>query len=354
VDTEELQSILEAAVRAPSVHNTQPWRFAVRADAPDGTATIDVFADRQRQLQVIDPSGRELLISCGAAVEFAWVGARAIGRTCSVVLLPGTADPDHVARLEIGGLHSPSSDEAELARALPLRYTERGRFDDRPVPPELLEQLRRAVHSHDAWLRALDRPGDEVAAAVLLAHADEIERANPDYGSELAAWTGTRAGSQDGIPPSATPTISDRGSSFRLRDFTAGESTGETPATSDTPPEAEHPLVVILGTAGDDRHAWLRAGQALGRALLTATAAGLTASPMTQVLEVETTRVQLAAQLGLVGHPQVVLRMGYGHGHPTTPRRSLEDVIIEWHVETHVSPRSDPADPPPSPSAPAE
>jgi len=348
VDTEDLQSILEAAVRAPSVHNTQPWRFAVRTNTPDGTAAIDVFADRRRQLPVIDASGRELHISCGAAVEFARVGARAIGRTCSISLLPDVAEPDHVARLEIGGLRSPSPQEAELGRVLPLRYTERGRFDDRQVATELIERLRRAIGAHDVWLRALDRPGDEVATAVLLAHADELERADPEYGSELAAWTGSRPGAPDGIPPSATPPLSDRGSSFRLRDFTTGEPTDVFAPSSETPPVAEHPLVVILGTPGDDRHAWLRAGQALGRVLLEATSAGLSASPMTQVLEVELTRVQLATQLGLVGHPQVVLRMGYGHGHPTTPRRSLDDVIIEWRVETHVSPRSEPASPPSS------
>jgi nitroreductase len=347
VDTEDLQSILEAAVRAPSVHNTQPWRFAVRGDAPDGTAAVDVFADRQRQLPVIDPSGRELHISCGAAVEFAWVGARAIGRTCSVSLLPDPVNPDHLARLEIGGLNAPSPDEAELGRALPLRYTERGPFDNRQVSPQLLEEFRRAIRAHDVWLRVLDRPGDEVATAVLLAHADEIERANPEYGSELAAWTGERAGARDGVPLSATPPIADRGSSFRLREFAAGDQPTAPSTSSEAPPAAEHPLVVILGTAGDDRHAWLRTGQALGRVLLAATAAGLAASPMTQVLEVGATRVQLAAQLGLVGHPQVVLRIGYGHGHPTTPRRSLDDVIIDWQVGSHQSPRSEtPLSPP--------
>src|SRR5262245_55774431 len=57
-----LRECLEAAVAAPSIHNSQPWRFRVTA------LGVDVFADRDRGLHVIDPIGRELLISIGAAV----------------------------------------------------------------------------------------------------------------------------------------------------------------------------------------------------------------------------------------------------------------------------------------------
>jgi nitroreductase len=346
VNTEYLRTILEAAVHAPSVHNTQPWRFVVCADPPDGSPTIDVFADRERQLSVIDPAGRELHIGCGAAIEFARVGARATGRACAVSLLPDAANSDHLARIEVGGALLPSPEEAELGRAIPLRYTDRGPFDDRVVPPQVMADLHRSANAYEAWIRSLDRPGDEVAAIVLLARADEIERGNPAYESELAAWTGPRPGARDGIPPSAVPMppVAERGSSYKLREFAAGDQSAAPSTSDEQPPPAEHPLVVVLGTVGDDTYAWLQAGQALGRLLLTAAAAGVSASPMTQVLEIEATRAQLAGRLGLLGHPQVVLRVGYGHGHATTPRRSIDEVTT-W-VDGHPARPSEAAPPP--------
>jgi nitroreductase len=85
-----------------------------------------------------------------------------------------------------------------------------------------------------------------------------------------------------------------------------------------------------MGTMNDDRYAWLLAGRALGRLLLHATAEGLAASPLTQALDWPATRQRMRSQLSLVGHPQMLLRMGY----PTTPdagtpsgRRPVEDVL---------------------------
>ncbi|MCU1668411.1 MAG: hypothetical protein JWP40_1338 [Blastococcus sp.] len=88
--------------------------------------------------------------------------------------------------------------------------------------------------------------------------------------------------------------------------------------------------MLLMGTENDDRYAWLLSGRALGRLLLDATAAGLAASPLTQPLDWPATRRRIGSELSLVGHPQMLLGMGY----PTTPdagtpsgRRPVEDVL---------------------------
>jgi hypothetical protein len=319
----DLRAAVEAATLAPSLHNSQPWLFAMD---PLG---IDVYADRTRNPDVIDPTGRELHIGCGGATLFARLALRSLGWDVRTQLLPETGDKDHLARLTVTGRRETTDDERLLVDALPIRYTDRGRYDERPIPHDVVQELRAATEAEGGWLRPLDRPDDLPVVATILAHADEMERGDPAYVEELAKWSRFDETAPDGVPRSAVdPTpVTERGSSYRLRDFDVDRSVTGDYQHSDDPPPAERPLVVVLGTNQDDPRSWLEAGMALGHLLLQATTHGISAAPMTQVMEVPAARQQLAHGIGVIGHPQMLLRMGYGTGHPTTHRRSVDEVL---------------------------
>jgi hypothetical protein len=321
LSTEELHEVVALAALAPSVHNTQPWRFRW-----DGTA-LTVLEDPTRGLPVLDPHGRERVLSCGAAIENAVLALRELGRHCDVELLPDREAPELLARLVPGVAESATRTEHDLLEAIPRRYTDRGAFLPRPVPAEAVDRMRLAAEQAGAWLRPVERVDERVALAVLLEHADQIEASDPAYVEELQRWR-THERAEEGIPDAALPPegVAHRGSDFRLRDFDPGTATAGGSQLADPPP-AEHPLAVVIGTADDDRLDWLRAGMAMGRVLLQATVDDLTASPMTQVVEVERLRARLRQELGLVGMPQVVLRVGYGQGRMTTRRRPVDQIL---------------------------
>ncbi len=326
---DQTRDVLATAVRAPSVHNTQPWRFAVAG--PPGTTVVDVWADRSRALPLQDPLGRELLLSCGAAAAYARVAVLAGGAACALDWLPGD-DPDHLARLRVGAPRAVGDEDRELFAATRDRHTDRSAFSRDPVPPALVERLRRAAHEEGA---RLSEPGDAdrvQALEVLVAHADEVLRRDPGLRAETRRWTSTQPEPAEGVPDDALPGHGrGRGSSLTLRDF-APEAGDDAPASGDddlAPPLAEHPLLLVLGTDGDQPLDWLRAGAALAHVLLTATAAGLVANPQTQVLEVPGLRSRLVTELGLLGYPQVLLRAGWpdGPGSPRSGRRPLEEAL---------------------------
>ncbi|HEV7208890.1 MAG TPA: hypothetical protein VGN54_09125 [Mycobacteriales bacterium] len=321
-NSDPLRAAAQGAMYAPSVHNTQPWRFAILGDR------LEVFADRDRGLPVIDPSGRELHISCGAAIYCARVTLRALGKRIQVRLLPDDTNPDHLATIEIIGQHAPSDADMALMDALPVRHTERTQFGAGQLPAALVAEFADGTAAEGAWLRQIDAEHGEIPTAVLLAHADDIEVADAGYRAELAAWSRSD-GDVEGIPRRAVPAIPPalRASNYRLRDFSVQAPTSRPRARPDGPPPVERPLVVLLGTLGDNPDAWLSAGQALGWLLLRAAAAGVAASPMTQVLEVASTRSRLVRELDLIGHPQMLLRMGYGCAAPMTHRRPLEELL---------------------------
>jgi len=320
-DRADLAAVVELARRAPSVHNTQPWRFS----AADGVLTLS--RDEGRRLPVLDPDARQATISCGAALHLARLGFRLQGMMATVEVR--RADEQQLdVRLTSSPGNPPTPAEAALAAAAERRHTQRGSFDPAPVTEAEALALRTAVQSEGVWVRILDTPAAQVPLAVLLAAADAEQRDDPSVQEEVAAWTSRPEGSADGIPAEAASLgTGPRASDLILRRFGAGED-GPASGEGDTdPPDAEHPLVVVIGTEGDRPADWLTAGQALSALLLTGAELGIQASPLGQVLDQPWARRRLAGELGVVGHPQMVLRLGHAAPGPGTPRRSVDELL---------------------------
>jgi hypothetical protein len=313
-----------AAVRAtlaPSVHNTQPWRIHIRPDE------LSIRADRSRQLSVLDPTGRQLLISCGCALMNARVSLACDGITAAVTRFPDRRTTELVATVRCGDAGSTeSADLAELDGFVEQRQTNRRRFSDEPVPEEVLELLETAACLEGAELFVVRRPEDRVTVAALSQHADDIQNLNPAYRAELRAWTTDDPDRRDGVRAATVPHV-DAGADdeVRIRDFDA-RGTGGLPTATHS---SRNQTMVVLGTTGDTAEEWLRAGEALERVLLEIARHGYAASPLTQVTEVPTARAQLRRELRMIGYPHVLLRIGHAAPAPASRRRRLVDVLVE-------------------------
>lgn len=312
---DQLQTAMEGASRAPSLHNTQPWHFSL-----DGEGALLVHADRRRQLSGQDMDGRELAISCGAAAAHARTALRGEGHAVRLTVRPDPYDPDLLARIQVTGAAWPSKEEQRRADALPLRRTDRTPFADEPLPQTLVAEMCAAAEQDGAWVRVLDRD-DEVELAVLLSAADAVQRLDPVVQEDLRRWTRDGIGMPDGVPADQHDRV---GSPVVLRDF--GPHLPHPDPDPHEPPHAEHPVLLVIGTDGDTPADWVRAGVALSDLWLAATARGVVASPLSQVIEVPVTRARLGAALHVLGRPQVVLRAGWpqGIGSPPTGRRRVQ------------------------------
>lgn len=305
--------LLGAATAAPSVHNSQPWEFDV------GPGRIDLYADPSRQLGVVDSAGRSLLISCGAALFNLRVACDHVGLHPRVRVLPSPRDATHVASVELLHRHDRPGELAHLYPVIPSRRTNRYPFFGRRIPHAVLSGIAEAVALENAIVRVYDDPAEVERLVDLLHDAESEERMTPGLLEERAAWV-SRDHPGEGIPPASLgPRPADPRTPFR---DLAGPRLDRPVAAFE-----RAPTVAVLSTSGDTSVDRVRAGQALERALLVATEAGVSASFMNQPLEHGDLRWLVRSPMTGHGHSQMVLRLGYGMAVPATPRRPVEQVV---------------------------
>ncbi|MBL7256262.1 Acg family FMN-binding oxidoreductase [Paractinoplanes lichenicola] len=312
-----VQDLLRAAaagIRAPSLHNTQPWQFRLR----DGA--VEILADPARRLAVADHTGWAVRIAVGAATCNARLALAVLGKPATVTFRPDRTDPDLMARLTPAPPRPATYGESALFDAIPRRHSHRAPFWPDPVPAETRRRLIDAARAENAWLDLLVGMVPLAGFAEIARSADRVLHRDTRYQTELAGWAHADT-APDGVPVAAGAPAPEPQDLLPQRAFADRR---RAPGR-DYEPE---PLVAVLGSAGDRPADQLLAGQALQRVLLTVTDAGLAASLISQPIEVPAAREQLRRSLRRSGFPQLALRIGYGHPGPSAPRRDVTDVIV--------------------------
>lgn len=310
--------IVELACGAPSVHNTQPWLWRI-----DGMR-IELYADFSRQLEVADPSGRNLVMSCGAALHHARVAAAALGYPAEVEYPTEPADPSHLATLQL--TQRPRTPRAvEDLAALGQRSTDRRRFTSWPVPEQRLAQLAASVDVPGVQVVPLVDVTSRFRVELLVNRALDQQATDERYAEEHQRWIDRSQ--VDGVPSAAVPDLSGHPHSQPSR-FGPGETSYE---ARDLVENTDGLMVICTDT--DDQRSWLLAGEALSQMWLAATVDGLSVVPLSQVIELPSTRESLRLEvLGGLTRPQIITRIGWqeiGRSElPRTPRRPVEEVLL--------------------------
>jgi nitroreductase len=319
-----IQFAVAAAVHAPSVHNTQPWRFG------HGERDIDVCADAGRRLRVADPAGRELMISCCAAVFTLRVALRYLGWLPRASLFPDPSRPALVARVRWDEDRiAADAYEREMYAAVTARHTHRGGFGSAPLPAGTLAALRAEAAREGAMLRVVAVGDQRDALAAAVQAGEHALRLDANRAAELADWVvAPDSPRRDGIPPAAYPAEPGHTEpDFPGRDFAAGKGWGLAATAAG---ERSSGVVCLLATSANEPADWVVAGQALQRVLLRATACGVATALHSQPLELPQLRDFIRVQLAARAHPQMIIRLGVTGqaGTGGSIRRPVGDVLL--------------------------
>lgn len=323
---EKLRFCLNFATLAPSSHNSQPWLFRVLND------TVELYADRNHALRVVDPHDRELAISCGAALHHLRTAIRFFGHAEHTTILSDPHQPDLLATVKLGEIQPHDYHDVLLFRAMSDRRTNRGAYKPDQIPTDVLSKVLHLDDAHGVWVHWWELPNEKHRVAELVGAGDKAQFADDAFRAELAHWLRsnlTEAG--DGIPgySQGLGVVESYVGPWVVRTFDLGDGT----AAKDERLADGSPLLVLVGTDTDTRAEWLATGQALSRLLLLAQSYGLAASYLNQPIEVPELRPAVAGLAGRTSFPQLLLRLGYPTSVPShTPRRRLEDVMQRLHL----------------------
>ena len=312
-----------AAVLAPSVHNTQPWWFS------EEDHQISVHADIERRLDVADPDGREMLISCGAALFNIRVALRHLGYVPVPGVLPDPERPALVAHVRWGEQAGTADYEEQLYRVIERRHAHRNGFLPDPPPARVLAALREEAAREGAMLRIAGTGDERAALAAAVQAAEHAARLDPERAGELARWTRPPGSPrQDGVPATGYPARPGHSEpDFPGRDFAHGHGWGLPPSMM-APLHRSAGVVALLVTNADQPADWIGSGQALQRVLLAASANGVAAALHSQPLELPELREFIRLRLSDGACPQMLLRFGATDEVAASTRRPVEEVLL--------------------------
>ena len=319
-DVAVVQDAVRLACRAPSMHNSQPWRWVAEG------STLHLFADLTRLMTAADPEGREIYLSCGAVLDHLIVAMAAAGRHTTVRRFPDPHDPLHVAAVDFRPAPQAMTDDAlMLAEAMCLRRTDRRPFHAPIGWPETEVRLRQIVIPHQVMFDiVLDDARPSLAKASRL--TETIRTNDPSYAAELSWWTSSFV-SSEGVPQTALPSEAVSARVDVKRTFPGGRADQGAEHT-----EPDRSKIVVLSTHHEDaRLDVLRCGEALSAVLLECTVAGLATCTLTHMTELASSREIVRELTGQRGTPQLLIRIGEASDtaahFPSTPRKRLADVL---------------------------
>lgn len=313
ITPELVGDLITTAARAPSLHNSQPWRFRLERNV------LELHVDVRRAMRCSDPQARELVISCGAALSNLRLAIRGKALTPCVSIAPDKDDPLLLARITAEPGPNPTTEERRLLAAVVHRHTHRHGFTPVPIAETLASALAADVATEGARLVWVDDPDQITAVAELALLADRLQVGDAPWQAEIASWVDVTArGRLDGVPLWAVPPVPKE---LRATDRLPTRSfVPDRPAGANVRAPGGAGRIAVLVTDGDRLADWVAAGQALQRMLVRAAAGWVFATYATAPLEVPSLREALRDALMLREYPQMILELGHADFAHATPR----------------------------------
>ena len=319
----ELKHLIHFAVKAPSGHNTQPWKFKVTDEG------IEIHPDLDRALPATDPLNRELYISLGCALENLIIAAHEFNYDVEYRIVQ-TYNNTSIIKVAL----APSSRVKihELFGSIELRQTNRSIYDSVYIAPENIKTLLSIRREEGTGIHAFRRGSEHFDIITdFLARANSIRMQDPEYKKELVDWMRFNpkdaSESKDGLSYKAigAPPMPE----FMGKSLVKGLMNAHRQTVADMEKINSSSHIVVFSTPEQNEKAWISLGATLERFLLLSTKMGMAHAYINLPCEVDRLVEEMRDVLPIdKEYPNILLRIGYADRVAFSKRKDVEDVIL--------------------------
>lgn len=315
--------MIRQAAKAPSGHNTQPWRFRI------GVGQIEIHPDYTKSLPVVDPDNRELFVSLGCATENLCLAAEYLGYVPSVSI----SDDGIITVCLLRGDTKGDEKDVSLFDQIDLRQTNRSVYDGGMITEEGMAALADIdledgvdLHLYPNGIKSYD------VIARYVCEGNTHQMRDPSFKAELKSWMRYNKKHQDETLDGLSYAVfgAPNVPRFIAKCFISSTINEATQNKADRRKIKSSALFVLFTTRNNTRAEWISLGRVLERFLLKSTALGIAHAYMNQPNEVSALSQRLAMELNLAEkYPTILLRLGYAKRMPYSKRRQIEDILFK-------------------------
>jgi hypothetical protein len=321
MEKDDFRYLIEYAIKAPSGHNTHPWKFENILDC------IVVHPDFSRALPVVDEKNYELYIALGCALENLLIAATQIGYQYAIQY-PDSANDSIKVEFKKGENQNTTKDK--LFDYIGTRQVTKTKYNNQKVSKENLQKLKSCFTTDGVSLLILDSKKNFEKVIPFIIEANNLQFNNKDFVNELVSWIrfskSEAEKTKDGIW-SATMGMPGLGrilGSMIMKNFVSAKS--ETKRLQDLLNHSQGLAFFISDE--NNPSAWVKTGRAFQRFGLTATQLSISHAHLNMPCEVLQVRKKLATELGVANqHPLLLIRYGYTEKMPYSFRRPFNEVL---------------------------
>jgi hypothetical protein len=310
--------MVEFAIKAPSGHNTQPWKFRINENS------IEMLPNFTKSLSIVDGNNRELYISLGCALENLCITAQHLGYNYDIV-------NQNEQGIIINLSKTSTIIENDLFSQIERRQTNRSIYDNQMIPDETIRYLENVIippNTHTYFAKI----GESFAGSLIqyILRGNEIQMNNNNFKEELILWMRFNKGEvnrmQDGLAYNAMgfPAIP----RFLGEPIVGGYLKPKKQNESDLQKINSSSHLVLLTTENNTVSEWIDLGRTLERILLETTKLNIVNAYLNPPCEIDVLASEMKNTLPINNeYPTIILRIGYAEPMPYSRRINIINVI---------------------------